>query len=131
MPIGPRPTFILKDCLDILLPSITKLANYSVIDGSLRRAFKRVVVTPLSLKRFLCPETTLRIISQYLVFVSCQSWLSELSTLCHTSSTTHNPHKFAYKPGHSTKTALLSIINLVLLNLSAVFDTIDHNILLG
>ena len=56
----------------------------------------------------------------------------------------HNPHQSAYKPGHSTETALLSIKNevhlslargeptaLVLLDLSAAFDTIDHNILLG
>ena len=55
-----------------------------------------------------------------------------------------NPHQSAYKPGHSTETALLSIKNevhlslargeptaLVLLDLSAAFDTIDHNILLG
>ena len=55
-----------------------------------------------------------------------------------------NPHQSAYKPGHSTETALLSIKNevhlslacgeptaLVLLDLSAAFDTIDHSILLG
>ena len=54
-----------------------------------------------------------------------------------------NPHQSAYKPGHSTETALLSIKNEIhlsladgeptalLLDLSATFDTIDHNILLG
>ena len=55
-----------------------------------------------------------------------------------------NQHQSAYKSGHSTETALLSIKNeihlslargkptaLVLLDLSAAFDTIDHNILLG
>ena len=55
-----------------------------------------------------------------------------------------NPFKFAYKPGHSTETALFEIVNDVLFSLdngnissvtfrdlSAAFDTIDHNILLN
>ena len=52
----------------------------------------------------------------------------------------NNPYQSAYKTGHSTETALLSIKNevhlslsrgeptaLVLLDLSAAFDTIDHS----
>ena len=46
-PLDPIPTFLLKDCLDILLPSITKLVNYSLIEGSFPSTFKKAVVTPL------------------------------------------------------------------------------------
>ena len=55
-----------------------------------------------------------------------------------------NPYQSAYKAGHSTETALLSIKNevhlslsrgeptaLVLLDLSAAFNTIDHSTLLS
>ena len=48
-----------------------------------------------------------------------------------------NPHQSAYKPGHSTETeALVSLAlgeptALVSLDLSAVYDIIDYNTLLG
>ena len=44
--LDPIPTFLLKDCLDILLSSITKLVNYSLIEGSFPNSFKKAVVTP-------------------------------------------------------------------------------------
>ena len=31
--LDPVPTFLLKDCVDILLPSITKLVNLSLFEG--------------------------------------------------------------------------------------------------
>ena len=45
--LDPWPTFLVKDCLDILLPSITKLVNCSLSEGAVPDGFKSTVVTPL------------------------------------------------------------------------------------
>ena len=57
--LDPIPTFLLKDCLDILLSSITKLVNYSLIEGSFPNSFKKVVVTPL-IKKASLPRDDLK-----------------------------------------------------------------------
>ena len=146
-PLDPIPTFLLKDCLDILLPSITKLVNYSLIEGSFPSTFKKAVVTPLIKKVFLLrkdlknyrPVSGLCFLSKLVERVVAKQLMSHIN-----NNKLDNPYQSAYKPGHSTETALLSIKNevhlslargeptaLVLLDLSAAFDTIDHNILLG
>ena len=145
--LDPIPTFLLRDCLDILLPSITKLVNYSLSDGSFPSAFKRAVVTPL-IKKASLPKNDLKNYRP----VSGLCFLSKLvERVVAKQLTSHininkldNPQQSAYKPGHSTETALLSIKNevhlslargeptaLFLLDLSAAFDTIDHSILLS
>ena len=145
-PLDPIPTFLLKDCLDILLPSIAKLVNYSHVDGSFASAFKGAVITPI-IKKVSLPRNDLR---NYLP-VSGLCFLSKLvERVVAKQLASHinenkldNRHQSAYKPRHSTETALLSIKNevhlspahdeptaLVLLDLSAAFYTIDHNILL-
>ena len=146
-PLDPIPTFLLKDCLDILLPSITKLVNYSLTDGSFPSAFKRAVVTPLIKKASLPrndlknyrPVSGLCFLSKLVKRVVAKQLTSHIN-----NNKLDNPHQSAYKPGHSTESVLLSIKNevhlslahgeptaLPLLDLSAAFDTIDHNILLG
>ena len=144
--LDPIPTFLLKDCLDILLPSITKLVNYSLTEGSFPNSFKRAVVTPLikkaslprnDLKNF-CPVSGLSFLSKLVQQVVANQLTSHIN-----NNNLGNPHQSAYNPGYSTETALMSIKNevhlslecdeptaLVLLDLSATFDTIDHNILL-
>ena len=145
--LDPIPTFLLKDCLDILLSSITKLVNYSLIEGSFPNSFKKAVVTPLIKKASLPrddlknyrPVSGLCFLSKLVERVVARQLMSHIN-----NNKLDNPHQSAYKPGHSTETALLSIKNevhlslargeptaLVLLDLSAAFDTIDHNILLG
>ena len=45
--LDPRPTSLVKECSDILLPSITKLINCSLSEGVVLADFKKTDVTPL------------------------------------------------------------------------------------
>ena len=47
------PTFLIKECSDILLPSITKLVNCSFMEGCVPDSFKTAVVSPLIKKATL------------------------------------------------------------------------------
>ena len=144
--LDPWPTFLVKECLDILVPLITKLVNCSLSEGVVPADFKKAVVTPLIKKASLPPDD----LKNYqpvsgLCFISklvervVASQLNDY--VC--SNGLENVEQSAYKLGHSTETALLSIKNdvhlalargeataVVLLDQSAAFDTIDHGTLL-
>ena len=96
--------WLLLTCLPVLLPSITALVNCSLLNG-MPSLYKVAVVTPLIKKR--------------------------------------GSDRNAYKKFHSCETALISVQNavlraadsgkvtaLVLLDMSAAFDTVDHKILI-
>ena len=141
--LDPLPTFLIKECIDILLPSITKLVNCLLLpDG-----FKKAVVTPLVKKASLPAED----LKNYRL-VSGLSFISKLvECVVAKQLVDHihghgldNSYQSAYKSGHSTETALLFIKNdihlslsrgvataLVLLDHSAAFETIDHSTLLS
>ena len=129
--LDPWPTFLVKDYLDILLPSITKLVNCSLSEGAVPDGFKSAVVTPLIKKSSLSKDD----LKNYRP-VSGLSFISKLVERVWKM-------RIAYRRGHSTETALLSIKNqihlslargeataVVLLDQSAAFDTIDHDKLL-
>ena len=144
--LDPWPTFLVKECLDILLPSITKLVNLSLSSGVVPATFKRAVVTPLIKKSSLPrnefknyrPVSGLCFISKLVERVVAAQISDHID-----ANNLNNDYQSAYKRGHSTETALLCIKNdvhmamsqgvptaLVLLDLSAAFDTIDHGILI-
>ena len=112
--LDPIPTFLLKDCLDILLSSITKLVNHSLIEGSFPNSFKKAIVTPLIKKASLPrddlknyrPVSGLCFLSKLVERVVARQLTSHIN-----NNKLDNPHQSAYKPGHSTETALLSIKN--------------------
>ena len=141
------PTKLLKSCLDALIIPITALINLSISEGSFPSSFKHALVKPL-LKKYNLPHddlssyrpiSNLNFISKILERVIHNRISSHLQTF---SSLT--PFQSAYRSFHSTESALLRIQNdillainkqkvsaLVLLDLSAAFDTIDHSILLS
>ena len=139
----PRDIFI--QCIDILTPHITTIFNESLISGVFPSDFKNSLVIPLikklsldcnSLKNYR-PVSNLSFISKILeklVFNQIVSYLKEHKLI--------DQFQSAYKTAHSTETALLKVINdllcsidegnvtvLTLLDLSAAFDTLDHDIL--
>ena len=145
-PLDPLPTSLLKDSLSVLLPVITKLINGSLISGIVPQCFKNALIKPLLKKSTLDPEDlkNYRPISN-LPFLSkvLEKVVANQLSIYMTENKLHENMQSAYKPGHSTESALLRVQNdilldldkkqgviLVLLDLSAAFDTIDHNVLL-
>jgi len=144
--LDPIPTSLLKKCLPVLAPTITNIINLSLATGDFPSVFKQSFVTPLIKKPSLDKEN----LSNYRP-ISNLSFLSKLSERVvkrrldqHlTQNKLYNLYQSAYTKFHSTETALLSVYDsliratakqqvscLCLLDLSAAFDTIDHDILL-
>jgi hypothetical protein len=141
------PTKLLKSCLDSLLFPITTLINFSLAEGTFPSSFKTALVKPL-LKKYSLPREDM---ASYRPISNLNFISKILERIIHTRITSHLetfpsicPFQSAYRKFHSTETALLRIQNdlllsidqrklsaLVLLDLSAAFDTIDHDILLS
>ena len=140
------PTPLLCECLDVLLPYITHAVNDSLMSGSFPSIFKPAIVRPLLKKPSLDQDSlkSYRPVSNlsFLSKITEKAVLSQLLSHLQQNNLL-NPHQSAYRKFHSTETALLKIVNdillgfdenklsvLALLDLSAAFDTIDHSILL-
>ena len=110
--LDPWPTFLIKECSDIPLPSITKLVNCSLTEGCVPDGFKTAVVSPLIKKATLPaddfknyrPVSGLSFMSKLVERVVAKQQLEHI----HVHSL-DNLYQSAYKTGHSTETALLSI----------------------
>lgn len=143
--LDPIPTWLLKKCIDVLLPVVTLIVNTSLESSCMPKQYKCAYIRPLLKKSNLDPD----VLKNYRP-VSNLPFLSKVvekvvdARLEHhlTVNNLHEVSQSAYKKYHSTETALLKVQSdilesldkgliavLVLLDLSAAFDTIDHETL--
>jgi len=145
--LDPIPTWLLKRLSTHITPVICHLCNLTMQSGIFPSVLKEARVRPLLKKSTLDPDnassyrpiSNLSYISKLVERVVVKRFTNHVGT--------HNlfpVQQSAYRPFHSTETAVLSVHDLlvrsidnnqisvlVLLDLSAAFDTVDHEILLS
>ena len=145
--LDPLPTWLLKECTSELVPLITDIVNMSLRESLIPTTLKTALIRPLLKKTGLDsdilknyrPVSNLTFISKIIEKVVS----GRLNEHMHNNNM-YDPLQSAYKEKHSTETALIKVQNdilsaldagsssiLLMLDLSAAFDTIDHDILLS
>ena len=144
--LDPVPTWVLKKHLNSLVPVITEIVNQSLMSGVVHPSLKSAVIRPILKSPTLDhnkfenfrPVSNLPFLAKVLEKVVYNRLNTHLETNqllpCNQS---------AYKKCHSTETAILKVQNdiltsldqdkvvaLILLDISAAFDTVDHHRLL-
>ena len=143
--LDPIPATVLKECLTDLLPVITEIVNVSVTDAVVPSSLKNASLQPLLKKHTLPYEefSSFRPVSNLAFISKCVEKVVAAQTCQHVEDNNLNElYQSAYKQYHSTETAIkvqdnilwaidnnCSVI-LLLLDLPAAFDTVDHRILL-
>ena len=141
--LDPLPTKIIKKTSSSHIPALTRLINTSFESGIVSVPLKKALDTPILKKHGL----DVNILANYrpvsnLPFTAKVMEKIAVQRISETSNGLHEELQSAYKPLHSTETALMRIQHdianamdtnqaalLVLLDMSAAFDTIDANIL--
>ena len=143
-PLDPFPSKLIPSISDILVPHLVELFNNSFKTGIFPQKFKHAYVKPLLKKPNLDPEVSsnYRPVSLLPFFSKVLERLVKSRILDHMSKfVTSEIFQSGFKECHSTETALLSVTNelrlsadagdvslLVILDESAAFDTLDHEI---
>ena len=146
-PLDPIPSNLPKLCFSDLVPIVTKIVNCSLESGEVPLPMKRAILSPLLKK--LCLDTKLypsfRPVSNLMLVSKATEKVAATQLWEYLCSNGFNEERqSSYKANHSCETALIRVqdnilkaidshrgVLLLLLDLSAAFDTVDHEILLG
>ena len=139
------PTAKLQEILEGCLPSITHLVNSLLGQGKFCEEWKEAVVKPLIKRRELGTQNSNYRLVSNLCFISKiveKITLDQLNQHCQDYNLVPE-YQSAYRKKHSCETSLVKLVNdtlwnmenqlvtaIVILDLSAAFDTVDHDLLL-
>lgn len=139
------PTWLVKENISVVLLYIKNIVNCSLSDGIFPHSFKQAIVTPIIKKSSLDwnelkhyrPVSNICFIGKVIE----KAVISQLNDHMERNGL-NEAFQSAYKNRHSTETALIKVkdditraldrnhaVFLIMLDLSAAFDTIDHEIL--
>ena len=145
--LDPVTTTLLKQCVNEMSPLVTKLINSSTANVVVPDVFKHAIVRPLMKKANIDKN----ILKNYPPVSNLPFISKELERVISTQLREHielhqlaDPLHSAYRKKHSTETALLKVqsdisaaldngnmVILVMLDLSAAFDTLADSIMLS
>ena len=144
--LDPLPTWLMKDHLSTIMPIVCHIVNSSISTGDFPSTLRNAIVTPIIKKTSLDPQqlkhyrpiSNLPFLGKLIERVVSSQVASYVN-----SNNLGEPLQSAYRCAHSTETALLSVqdsflraidnhmaVFLVMIDMSAAFDTVDHQILL-
>src|SRR6218665_2905215 len=144
--LDPLPTFLLQEHLDILLPLLTTICNRSIVEGVMPLDQKRSILVPVIKRAGLDPTDSgnfqpianVSFISKVIEKIIAYQLVPYLE-----ANNLIPAIQSGFRKGHSTETLLLRLLSdiygaidrsqltlLALFDVSAAFDTVDHEILL-